>query len=40
MLYTKILVNAFSDRDRLFDISNALRNGYFDAEGCWMSVES
>lgn len=32
MLYTKILVNAFSDGDRLFDISNALRNGYFDAD--------
>lgn len=32
MLYTKILVNAFSDRDRLFDISNALQNGYFDAD--------
>ena len=32
MLYTKILVNALSDRDRLFDISNALQNGYFDAD--------
>jgi len=32
MLYTKILVNALSDRNRLFDISDALRNGYFDAE--------
>jgi len=32
MLYTKILVNAFSDRNRLFDISNALQNGYFDAD--------
>ena len=31
-LYTKILVNAFSDRNRLFDISNALQNGYFDAD--------
>jgi len=30
MLYTKILVNALSDRNRLFDISNALQNGYFD----------
>lgn len=29
---TKILVNALSDRDRLFDISNALQNGYFDAD--------
>lgn len=32
MLYTKILVNALSDRDRLFDISNALQNGYFDVD--------
>lgn len=32
MLYTKILVSALSDRDRLFDISNALQNGYFDAD--------
>ena len=32
MLYTKILVNSFSDADRLFDISNALQNGYFDAD--------
>lgn len=34
MLYTKILVNSLSDRDRLFDISNGLANGYFndDAE--------
>ena len=32
MLYTKILVNALSDRNRLFDISNALRNGYFHAD--------
>ncbi len=32
ILYTKILVNAFSDGDRLFDISNALRNGYFDRD--------
>ncbi len=32
MLYTKILVNALSDRARLFDISNALQNGYFDAD--------
>ncbi len=32
MLYTKILVNALSDRDRLFDISNALQNGYFEAD--------
>lgn len=32
MLYTKILVNALSDRDRLFDISDALQNGYFDAD--------
>ena len=32
MLYTKILVNALSDRDKLFDISNDLQNGYFDAD--------
>lgn len=32
MLYTKILVNALSDRNKLFDISNALQNGYFDAD--------
>ena len=32
MLYTKILVNALSDIDRLFDISKDLRNGYFDAD--------
>ena len=32
MLYTKILVNALSDRNRLFDISNALQNGYFDTD--------
>ena len=32
MLYTKILVCSLSDRNRLFDISNALQNGYFDAE--------
>ena len=31
-LYTKILVSALSDRNRLFDISNALQNGYFDAD--------
>lgn len=29
-LNTKILVSALSDRSRLFDISNALQNGYFD----------
>ena len=32
MLYTKILVNELSDGSRLFDISNALRNGYFAAD--------
>ena len=31
-LYTKILVSALSDRNRVFDISNALQNGYFDAD--------
>ena len=32
MLYTKILVNSLSDRNRLFDISNGLGSGYFDAD--------
>ncbi|MBR6533975.1 MAG: sigma-70 family RNA polymerase sigma factor [Clostridia bacterium] len=32
MLYTKILVNSLSDRERLFDISRGLENGYFDAD--------
>jgi len=32
MLYTKILVSAFSDRNRLFGISNALQNGPFNAD--------
>lgn len=32
MLYTKILVSAFSDKNKLFDISYALQNGYFDAD--------
>ena len=32
MLYTKILVSAFSDKDRLFAVSRALYNGYFDAD--------
>ena len=32
MLYTKILVCALSDQDRLFDISYGLHNGYFDAD--------
>ena len=32
MLYTKILVNSFSDRDSLFKISNGLKNGYFNEE--------
>jgi len=31
-LYTKILVSAFSDRDRLFEITYALQNGYFEEE--------
>ncbi|MDE7248697.1 MAG: hypothetical protein K2N82_02185, partial [Lachnospiraceae bacterium] len=31
ILYTKILVNHISDSDRLFEISNELANGYFDA---------
>ena len=32
MLYTKILVSSLSDKNRLFDISNALQNGPFDAD--------
>ena len=32
MLYTKILVSSLSDRNRLFDISNALQNGHFNAD--------
>lgn len=32
MLYTKILVNSFADRDRLFQISYGLQNGYFDED--------
>lgn len=32
MLYTKILVCALSDRDRLFDISDGLHDGYFNAD--------
>jgi len=31
-LYTKILVSAASDQDRLFKISNDLQSGYFEAE--------
>ena len=31
-IYTKILVNSFSDEDKLFNISKELRNGYFDAD--------
>lgn len=32
MLYTKILVSTISDSDNIFDITNRLRNGYFDSE--------
>ena len=32
MLYTKILVNRISDRDKMFAISNKLQFGYFDAD--------
>ncbi len=31
-LYTKILVSAMKDRDRLFDISNGLRKGFFEED--------
>lgn len=32
ILYTKILVARLADRDRLYALSKALQNGYFDAE--------
>ena len=32
MLYTKILVSPLAEKDRLFAISNGLRNGYFQAD--------
>ena len=32
MLYTKILVNEWKDRNRVFEISRKLRKGYFDQE--------
>ncbi len=32
MLYTKILVSPFSDKDNLFEISESLQSGYFDSE--------
>ena len=32
MLYTKILVSSFSNRNRIFDITNDLKNGYFEAD--------
>ncbi len=32
MLYTKILVSSMRDKDRLFDISNGLRNGFFEED--------
>lgn len=32
MLYTKILVSTLSDSNRLYDISNALREGYFNTD--------
>ena len=31
-LYTKILVTTLDDREKLFQISDGLKNGYFDAE--------
>ena len=31
-LYTKILVTTLDDSEKLFEISNGLKNGYFDAE--------
>lgn len=32
MLYTKLLVCSMEDRERLFEISNRLRSGFFEAE--------
>ena len=32
MLYTKILVNEWQDRNRLFDISSGLRTGFFERD--------
>lgn len=32
MLYTKILVSNMSDDDRIFEISDRLKNGYFDED--------
>ena len=32
MLYTKLLVNKLSDSKKLFDISDGLKNGYFDED--------
>lgn len=32
MLYTKILVNEWQDRNRLFDISSGLRTGFFEKD--------
>lgn len=32
MLYTKILVSTFEDENHLFDISDALQDGYFDSD--------
>lgn len=32
MLYTKVLVCSFADESKLFDISNALQDGYFDTD--------
>ena len=39
MLWTKILVNDMKDADRLFDISDELSNGYFDAEAQAVAVK-
>ncbi|MDD6259477.1 MAG: hypothetical protein PUA74_00110 [Clostridiales bacterium] len=39
MLWTKILVNDMKDEGRLFDISDELSNGYFDAEAQAVAVK-
>ena len=39
ILYTKILVARLADRDRLYALSEALQNGYFDAEAAEIAAK-
>lgn len=39
MLYTKILVSAFQDRERIFDISRELGEGFFEEEALAVAEE-